>query len=222
MKILVADTETSGFSGKDGIVQLAYIEINPDLEVIAEFDTLVDPECPISPGASGVHGLVDADVVEAPTMPELMEEILIPRFGKFEDVLLIAHNCSFDLRFLKHHWGVTGTLCTLKLARKLLPDAPDHKLQTLRYHLKLDVPEAAAHSARGDALVLLALLKHLIAMGDMDLFELVGYHLRPEKITHMPFGKHKGTVIADLPGSYKLWLLALPDLDETLRWSLTT
>lgn len=224
MRILVADTETSGLSSSDGICELAFTEINPDLEVMASFRSLVDPECPISPSAMGVHGITEAAVADAPTMSELMEEILVPRFGKFEDILLCAHNCQFDYRFLRNYWDITGQLCTLKLARKVYPGAPDHKLATLKHYLGLEVETtiADAHTAAGDVADLFALLKRLVVDADMDLYDLIGYSIRPEPVTHMPFGKHKGTPIAELPQSYRDWLLSEGvNISDELRWSLT-
>ena len=38
--------------------------------------------------------------------------------------------------------------------------------------------------------------------------------------TIMPFGKHKGTAIADIPADYKRWLLGQPDVDPYLRKAL--
>lgn len=220
MKILVADTETSGLSKADGICQLAFTEINHELEVITSWDSLIDPECPISPSASGVHGITDKMVEDAPTMAEAME-ILVEKFGSFDDILLICHNISFDLRFLRPYWGVSATLCTMKAARKLIPESPDHKLQTLKFFLGWSQNIEGAHSAAGDVADLFELLKILVGRSGMDLFGLLGYHMRPEKLTHMPWGKHKGVPLEELPKQYRSWLLTLPDLDESLRWSLT-
>ena len=181
MKILVADVETSGFAKTDGVCQLAFIEVNPDLEIIAEWDGLVDPQAPISPGAQGVHGISDADVEFAPTMIELMEEILIPQFGKFDDVLLVAHNSSFDRRFLAPHWGISNTFCTMTASRKVFPNSPDFKLRTLQFYLGLREGIDEAHSAKDDTAILLLLLKKLIYESEMDLFTLLGYTLSPRK-----------------------------------------
>lgn len=220
MRILVADTETSGLSKQDGICQLAFTEINPQLEVIASWDSLIDPECPISASASGIHGITDDMVADKPTMAEAME-LLEQQFGHFNDVLLCGHNCQFDHRFLQPYWGITAQLCTLKVARRLVPEAPDCKLQTLKFFLGLGSSIEGAHSAAADVADTLALLKHLLGRADMDLFELMGWHLRPQRIEIMPWGKHKGAALAELPASYRQWLLTLPDLSEDLRWSLT-
>ena len=222
MRIFVGDTETSGFSRKDGICELGFVEINPDLEIIADWHSLIDPECPISPAASGVNGITDADVEFEPTMPEAMK-ILEEKFGLFDQILLVAHNAPFDHRFLCKYWNIVNTFCTCKAAKKIYPNAPDHKLMTLRYYLDLEVEMKGiegAHTAMGDTLVLFALLKRLIADSGYDLYDLIGYAIRPEKVTHMTFGKHKGMPLVELPQQYREWLLALPNLDDGLRWSL--
>jgi len=223
MRIIVGDTETSGLSKKDGICELGFIEINHDLEVIANWHSLIDPECPITPSASGVHGIVDADVEFEPTMPEAMG-ILEEKFGLFDQVLLIAHNAPFDRRFLAPYWGIVNTICTLALARKVFPDAPDHKLMTLRFYLNLEVDMKGvegAHRAMEDTLVLFALLKRLIEETGYDLYELLGHAVRPAKVTHMPFGEHKGKLLGDVPVKYREWLLKLDNLEDGLRIALT-
>lgn len=137
-------------------------------------------------------------------------------------VTWVTGNCQFDRRMLNPYWGITSTLCTLKVARRLVPEAPDHKLQTLKFFLGLGNSIEGAHSATVDVADTLALLKCLIERSGMDLFDMMGWHLRPEKISIMPWGKHKDMALADLPASYRQWLLSLPDLSDDLRWSLTS
>lgn len=224
LQILITDTETSGMSKKDGICQLGFVEVNPNLEEINRWESLIDPECPITPEASGVHGIVDADVEYAPTMAEAMSQVLVPTYGQFDNILFISHNTPFDRRFLQPYWGIAWNLCTLRLARKLIPQAPNHKLQTLKYFLELEVEtkQSEAHSALADSLDVLALLKYLVKLSGADIFDLMGFAARPEKVTHMPFGKHKGTLLEDLPPQYRAWLLGLDDLSDDIRWSLTS
>jgi exodeoxyribonuclease X len=44
--------------------------------------------------------------------------------------------------------------------------------------------------------------------------------MQPILVKKMPFGKHKGTPLEKLPGSYTKWLLGLDNLDEDMRYSL--
>ena len=67
----VLDTETTGVSADASIVEIAWIEIDADLNEIRRFRSLIDPEMPISPGASGVHHITNEMVSgEPPVMLE--------------------------------------------------------------------------------------------------------------------------------------------------------
>lgn len=218
-RIFVADVETTGMDAKkDEIVELSFIEIDEDLNEICRLSRKVNPQIPICPAASAVHGIINSDVAEAPTLAEVLQP-----FGEdyFEDVFLIAHNAQFDQRFLDKFWNIQGVFCTLRAARKMYPDAPNHKLQTLRYFMELDVErEAAAHSAEGDVAVLVSMLRQMVGESEQPLAEFVDLMLEPIQVDTMPFGKYKGCALNSLPLSYVKWLRKLPDLDSDLEASL--
>ncbi len=218
-RIFVADVETTGLdAAADEIVELSFVEVDEDLNEVCRLSTKVNPQTPINPAASAVHGIIDADVVGAPTLIDVLESF---GEGYFEDAFLIAHNAPFDHRFLSKYWNIQGVFCTLRAARKMYPSAPNHKLQTLRYYLELEVSrEEAAHSAEGDVSVLLALLHRMLAESGETLPEFVDLMLEPIKIDVMPFGKYKGCTLQSLPKSYINWLLQLPDLDSDLAANL--
>lgn len=222
-RIIVADTETTGFNPKtEEIVEIAFVEIDEGFNEISRLETIVNPGVPISPGASAVHGITDADVIDYPSMERTLQNFE-PDY--FKDVFLIAHNARFDRSFLKKFWNITGELCTLKAARQLYPQAENHQLQTLRYWLKLNSAigerkDNLAHSAMGDVVVLLALLKRMIKDSGKSLSLFHEDVDRPREITTMSFGKHKGTELKDLPKTYVQWLLKLKDLDSNLEASL--
>lgn len=132
----------------------------------------------------------------------------------------VTGNCRFDMRFLKPYWSVTGAACTMKGARQCWPHAPNHKLQTLRHFLGIDLDVGEAHRALADVLVTVELLKNILDVRDMTLAEWVESVEDPTRITHMPWGKYKGKLLDELPVSYINWLLALPDLDEDLAVAL--
>jgi len=222
-RLLISDTETTGFNPtKDGIVEIAFVEVSESLIELSRFEKIVNPNIPISASASATHGLTDKDVLGCPTVEEALKRFE-PDY--FEDVFLIAHNAQFDLRFLKKYWQITGIFCTLKAARFIYPEAPDHKLGTLRYWLKLDNDlgvrkDILAHSALSDVEVTLTLLKRMVKNSGLTLPQLHEEIYKPKKITHMTFGKLKGTKLEDLPKKYVTWLLTLKDLDVDLRNSL--
>ena len=219
-RILIADVETTGFSSKDGIAELAFIEIGEDMNETMRFESLINPGCPMSPGASAVNGITDEDVADSPTMEEILQRF-DPNY--FEDVFLIAHNASFDRRFLNKFWTITGELCTLEAARQIYHGAENHKLQTLCYELDLnDITkrnrsDILAHSAMSDVEDLFALLKRMTN----DTREILpSFHegvYKPQKITIMPFGKHKGSKLKEVPKKYLEWVLTLDNLDNDLK-----
>lgn len=218
-RIFIADVETTGLDPtQDKIVELSFVEINEDFEEICRLSTKVNPQRSICAAASAAHGIIDADVSEAPLLEEVLQGF---SSDYFEDAFLIAHNAQFDQRFLDYYWNIQGVFCTLRAARLMYPDAPNHQLQTLRYFLNLDVDRgAAAHSAEGDVEILVALLRRMLKDSGDSLPEFVELMLEPVEVDVMPFGRHKGCTLRSLPLSYVKWLRTLPDLDSDLAASL--
>jgi DNA polymerase III epsilon subunit-like protein len=216
MRIVLGDVETSGLGPDAGVVEVAMLELNLNLEVQGSAHSLINPRVPISPSASGIHGLTDADVANSPTMEEYMGDQL-----QDGNVILVAHNAPFDIRFFAPHIGtLVGKMCTLKLARLIYPEAPDHKLGTLKFYLGLKSDHTKAHSAMEDVHVLHQLLCRMLDDTKLDLMSLYDLANKPVKVATIPFGKHKGTKLEELPRSYVQWLLGLDNLDENLRYSL--
>lgn len=88
----ILDTETASLQG--GVCELAYLEIDYDLNIISEFCSHVNPERPIEPGAQAVHGITDEMVKDAPTLADIAKHFGGP-------IEMIAHNClSEDTEFL--------------------------------------------------------------------------------------------------------------------------
>ncbi len=215
MKLLVLDTETTGVNDTDKVVELAWIEVDEDLQVLDRVQSLIDPEMQIPPGASGVHGITDRHVVNAPTLPEFFE-FIAPQTD--EPILMIAHNAAFDVKFVKGHMPVTDVLCTMRLAKHLYPNSPDFRLQTLRYVFGVE-SDAIAHGAAGDCDVCLLVLRAMLEDSKLSLTEATELAKRPIRYTTMQFGKHKGEALADVPSGYKRWLFNQPDVDPDLIWS---
>lgn len=157
MRYAVIDVETTGFSPtSDRVVEAACVIVQ-GAEVVWTWSTLVNPERPIPPHATHVHGIADRDVVGAPAFHHVQRELLTRCAG----ATIAAHNAAFDLSFLPA-LAHLPSVCTLQLARRWFPNAPNHKNQTLRRYLHIDEdPRFAglpAHRALGDALVTAAIL----------------------------------------------------------------
>lgn len=160
-RYLFADTETADMNpiqAEDGttyggVCEISVRDVNSlSLETIVHYHSKLDPECPISPSAAGVHGIRDADVVNCPTLAQFIQNN-DPFNSAMGVMFIIAHNVKFDRKFLEPYvgdselvWGDMSSsgasndihwVDTLKLARMIYPEAPDHKLQTLRVYLDL-------------------------------------------------------------------------------------
>lgn len=216
--LIVADTETTGVCKEAKMVEFGYIELTGDMQPITAFESLVDPECHIPFGASGVHHILDKHVENSPTAEELFDIVL--KDVEFDDVWFIAHNSPFDKRFLSPHMNIVQEICTLRLAKRFYPDADTHKLMSLAYELDLDIPHGEAHRALYDCKVTLELLKRIIKDSGMSLEELAEMLNKPQKITKISFGKHKGAKLEDIPSGYVKWLLGQDNVDPDLKWSL--
>lgn len=220
MRAIVIDTETAGLDPRDGVVDLAIIEIDENFDPIATFESLIDPEGPISPSASGVHGITVEDVADAPTLQQFFDTTDAGVYCE-EPLYVIGHKVGFDIGFLAEHLrGEIIPVCTLRLARQLYPDAENHKLQTLRYMFGLEA--GTAHRAYGDTLLCLNFLRRMAEETGLSIEQLAEMSSRPIHVKNMPFGKHKGLPLDELPRGYRNWLLDKADIDEDLRHSLTT
>lgn len=216
-RILLIDTETTGLVNPRP-VQIAWMEVDADLNEISRFESLVDPECAISAGASGVHGITYDMVANAPTMDELFFTVHNNPWSEYV-TNVVAHNLPYDFPMVAPYIGTVGMkVCTLKLARRIYPKAENHKLQTLRYTFGLE--SGAAHSAMGDVITTHALLKQMATDTGMTFQELAEWVTQPQIVERIGFGKHKGSKLKDLPSQYIHWLLTEATIDDDLKFSL--
>ncbi|HEX3559650.1 MAG TPA: exonuclease domain-containing protein [Pyrinomonadaceae bacterium] len=143
--------------------------------IVAEFQTLVNPRTPIPPFIAGLTGIRDEMVAGAPTFEEVAADWL--RFAG--TAVLVAHNAVFDVRFINHEIAsvfpgrhmMNSHICTVSLARRLLPELKSFRLVALAEHFS--VPHRKRHragdDARATARVFLRLLEQLHENGVRDL-----------------------------------------------------
>lgn len=210
MNYHILDTETSGLGKDAGVCEIAWLEVDNDLNIISEHCTLVDPKVPIEEGAMRIHGITNEDVAGKPTLNEVASCFTGP-------IQLVGHNCSFDYRMIKSDIQVDIQVCTLKLAREFVKHTTNHKLETLQKELNL--PPQDSHSALGDVNTCRDLLLYLREHHGVSLNATVARFGIPKLLHTMPFGKHKGKVIANIAPDYRDWLLG-QELDLDLRFTL--
>jgi exodeoxyribonuclease X len=210
----VFDTETADIDG--GICDLAIARIDENFDVVWAIESMIDPERPISPSAMGVHHITNEMVANEPTLAEFVEIHGNP-FNR-DGLVVGGHNVAFDCRAAAALMPPKyRKLCTLKLARAIWPDLPDHKLQTLRYQFGLEA--GAAHRAMGDVITSVSLIRHINRVTGWSLADMIDECRKPISFeTKLKFGKHKGVKLKDLPKSYISWALReMENLDPDLR-----
>jgi len=210
--IYILDTETASLSG--GIVEIAWLKIDKDFNVLDEYRTLVNPGRPIDPGAQAIHGISMDDVVDAPTMEEVVEQTGV---GK-TPINICCHNAPFDARMIAPYMQVGRKLCTLELARQYVKGTTNHKLATLQEELALSVQES--HTALGDVKSVRDLLQHILPLAEVNLETLFARAMVPKMLSKMPWGRHKDVPIIKVPSSYRTWLLEQADIGRDLRFTL--
>ena len=218
-RFIFGDTETTGLGKDQGVVEISWIETDAEFNEVARYGSLINPQKPIQFGAMSVHGITEAMVADAPTIEQFMVDAGYPLAGP--GTILTAHNSSYDIEFFGPWMDKPDTLCTLKCSRVLYPDAEGHKLGILRCMLSLEGDTRKAHSAQEDVSVLIQLAQRMCHDAGTDLYGLLEVQRRPRPISKMPFGKHKGVPLAELPNNYIFWLLNKADnLDADLRTAL--
>ena len=204
------DVETTGFDPKtDRIVELACVVTRGGRRV-ASYDTLVHPQRPIPATASAVHHLTDEHVRNAPPLADVLPEVR----ALVAECVVVAHNAAFDLGFLP---GLRErpALCSMRFARRVLPEAPNYKNQVLRYHLGIRddaLASVAAHRALGDAIVTSLVFaacveRYLRDGGADDVGAAIARIAAPLVVPALRFGRHRGVPISGVPADYLRWVL---------------
>ncbi|MDF7799216.1 3'-5' exonuclease [Pontiellaceae bacterium B1224] len=148
------DVETTGFSPEEErVIEIGAVKYC-DGEIVDSTHWLINPGCPIL--NSEVHGISDEMIIGYPGFNDTYRA-----FSNFVgNAVLLAHNASFDVRFMTAEIERNGlkplpnpTINTLTLFRRWFPDAPSHKLGPLAEYLK--IPVAVEHRAEDDSATLL-------------------------------------------------------------------
>ncbi len=171
MNYAIVDIETTGLYHQDhGITEIAVVHFDGESAELV-FHSLINPGRSIPGHISHLTGLRNANVEDAPFFNEILE----PLARSLKDRVFVAHNVNFDFNFLKAAFTMCGLpfnyqrLCTMRMARKLLPELRSHRLEALTSALKIDNPDS--HRAAGDALATANLLKKLIEMDQQELLK---------------------------------------------------
>jgi DNA polymerase-3 subunit epsilon len=153
LSYVVVDVESTGVRAIDGdrITEVAVVLVkNGEARVV--FDSLVNPERPIPREISTLTGISWEMVRNAPRFGDIAHQLA----GVLEGHVFVAHNATFDWRFISQEMQratgrpLDGTrLCTVKLARRLVPTLYRRSLDSLTEYFGIRIK--ARHRAGGDA-----------------------------------------------------------------------
>lgn len=171
---VVFDTETTGFSPeKDRLVEIGAVKIRKG-EVLDSKTWLINPQRYIPKYAQDVHHITPAMVKDAP----IFEEVY-PDFLEFIDgAVLVAHNASFDVRFIVASANRAGlpppnNICvdSLALFRRWHPQLKSHKVDDLVELFDMDIGGAQRHRAEDDSImVYMAMQAEMLQRSDSPRF----------------------------------------------------
>ena len=164
LSYVVVDVETTGgrpWSG-DRITEVAAVVVR-DGEIRDVFETLVNPQRSIPPMISALTNITWRMVKDAPVFRDVCERLL----SVMEGHVFVAHNAGFDWRFVtaevaraNGHRLAGRQLCTVRLARRLLPQLRSRSLDHVAHHYGVAI--TARHRAGGDALATAHVLIRLL------------------------------------------------------------
>lgn len=174
--LVVTDVETTGTSADDHrILEIGAVKVS-DGSIVDRFQQLVNPRRIVPRRITKLTGITTGMVFDAP----LIEDVLPTYLDFLGDGILVAHNLSFDKRFLNAASTQTGgdvlpneTLCTLRLARRLLPGLDSKGLDRLVefYDISVDTRHRALSDAKATSIVLRRFLRQLSFEHELDATE---------------------------------------------------
>lgn len=155
----IIDLETTGLfpGGHDRVVEIAVVHADESGRQTHRWDSLVNPGRDLGP--QHIHGIRAADVLDAPTFAQITSDILELLQGR----VLVAHNASFDSRFLLAElersgialWQPPTFLCTMQMAADYLPGSGRSLADCCAaYDIQLDNAHCALHDALATASLL--------------------------------------------------------------------
>jgi DNA polymerase III subunit epsilon len=160
----IVDVETTGgsFGRGDRITDIAAQRLNGAGKVVDECRSLVNPERPIPSFISTLTNITWDMVRDAPRFRDVSHDV-----GRvLSGAVFVAHNAAFDWRFVSAEMERAGvmftgrTLCTVRLARRVVPEVPSKSLDSLTYFF--DIPVEQRHRAYGDVVATAELFRRLL------------------------------------------------------------
>ena len=162
----VLDIETTGLSkNTDKITEFGIIKVKNG-ERLGEFECFVNPEKEIPQRVVEVTNITNDMVKDAETIDKVLPKVL----DFVKDTVLVAHNATFDIGFIKHNADQLGLefnptyIDSLPLAKELFPHFKKFKLGIIADNLGIEVD--VAHRALADVDTLVKVMEVMLKMLD--------------------------------------------------------
>ncbi len=134
-KFVFMDLETPN-KHHASICQVGALLVDAQMNILEEYNQLIDPQEAFDPENINVHGITQAQVFGSPSFPEYYTEVLYPLL---DGAIFINHNATFDLRVLNKAIcnydlpfpQIEDVYDTLKMAKYFFPHPTNYNLETL-------------------------------------------------------------------------------------------
>ena len=171
MLYAIVDIETTGSYALGAAITEIAIVTHDGVNVLHTYETLINPRLPIPWFIQNLTGISNEMVANAPDFAEVAGQI----FELLQDKVFVAHNVNFDYSFVKHQLGLAGydyearKLCTVRLARKLIPGMRSYSLGKLSH--QLGIGHSDHHRAGGDARATAVLFSMIVSRDETGVIE---------------------------------------------------
>ncbi len=229
--IIIFDLETTGLSVvNDRIVEIAYEKHSPDGSVASE-TLLINPECPIPPAVTEIHGINDADVADAPTFKEKAAGFFEIFKGSYYSGFNIAR---YDLPLLKQEFSRAGFDFQFRpediLDAKVIYHAMEPRTLSAAYKHYCGKEHEEAHDASGDVAATAEIITEQIKRYGKeqiqkiheetirDFVDLEGKFYRQDGQIYFAFSKFKDRSldsVAESDPTFLRWILQADFSDDT-------
>ena len=210
-QFIVVDLETTGLKpGKAAITEIAAVKVRQG-NLGEEFHTLLNPGRRVPSAITRLTGITDEMLTDQPKVDEIF-----PQFQSFlGPATLVAHNASFDLGFLNFDAQrlisaplLNSSVCTLKIARRLLTGIRSRSLDSVAAHLGVAYPtqHRALEDARATAEIFCIFLEQLAQQGITTLGQLIEFQHSARDGRRFEYFVPRSTLsnIPESPGVYRM------------------
>lgn len=162
----VIDVETTGGGIHGNRLTEICVVLLRGTKVVDKFTSLINPEKEIPRHITGLTGIDNAMVADAPKFYEVAKKVE----ELTRDAIFVAHNVNFDYNVLRNEFLELGfeynrrKLCTVRLSRKLIPGLFSYSLGRLCD--SINIPISNRHRAEGDTDATVILFQRLLSLDE--------------------------------------------------------